>query len=426
MDFKEDAIVLSGTTGTKLKCEILGKYYPTWWGITSGGEGRENRLPTSIVELNAGTGEDYVEETRETILGSSGHALQLKHENNAASKLKVLLVEENQECFNHLKKVIHRRWPAFETAIAEGLPEANTTNVYLLHKSLDDAIATIESISLGNSLFFFDPLLYTPWTEIERVARKRIKFHYQTRTEFIVFLFTSDWFMGRMKLGLTPLPHDCHEASWTREEHEAVSRMDDLFAERSWRESILTGDPIDARIEKLVALYRERLHKWFRYVLPMPFKPRREQLYHLFMCSNYEVGITLTKGFYARYTNNSPYSPDNAMAYSRFKQLHPTEVEGYVGNRRPIAWRILWTIIRNHDEGLCDIRCDDLREIEENWQARLGALQWLQISGYLKKSERMTDAWDDNIPIYKLDWEIVHRELGVQVPKPFLPMEPKT
>ena len=58
MDFKEDAIVLSGTTGTKLKCEILGKYYPTWWGITSGGEGRENRLPTSIVELNAGTG-DY-------------------------------------------------------------------------------------------------------------------------------------------------------------------------------------------------------------------------------------------------------------------------------------------------------------------------------------------------------------------------------
>src|SRR5271157_674668 len=109
LDFEGDAIILSGVTGTRLKCEILGKYYPKWWSITSGGKGKANRLPTSIVELNAGSGEDYIEETKETILGSSGHALKLKLEGESTPGLKVLLVEENQECFGHLKNVIRRR-----------------------------------------------------------------------------------------------------------------------------------------------------------------------------------------------------------------------------------------------------------------------------------------------------------------------------
>lgn len=424
MDFHEDAIVLSGATGTKLKCEILGKYYPMWWSITSGGEGRENKLPTSILEMNAGTCEDYIEETGETILGSSGHAMKLKLGGSQTSKLKVVLVEENRECFGHLKNVLRRKWDELDVSKAEGEPETNNTGVYLLGESLDEAISVIESISLGNSLFFFDQLLYTSWTEIERVAKKRIRFYYQTRTEFIIFLFTSDWFVGRSKLGLAPLPQESGERSWTENERESVSKMDDLFGMKSWRESILTAKSTDLRIGRLVDAYKDRLHRWFRYVVPMPFKPRRDQLYHLFMCSNYETGITLTKRFYAKYAENDSYSPDNHAAYSRFKQLHPAAVAGYSGNQRPIVWKMLWAVIRNHEEGLCDIRCDDLRAIDESWQSRLGALQWLQITGYLTKGDPLTDAWEDKVPMYKLDWKVVQKNLEVQPPKDLVPMEP--
>jgi len=78
LEFVRDAICLSGLSGTKLKCDVLGEYYNFWWGITSGGEREGYRYNTAIVELNAATGEIYIKDTQETVLGSSGHALELK------------------------------------------------------------------------------------------------------------------------------------------------------------------------------------------------------------------------------------------------------------------------------------------------------------------------------------------------------------
>jgi hypothetical protein len=51
LEFVKEAISLSGVTGTKLKCDVVGKYYPFWWKITSGGKGISYRKPTAIVEL---------------------------------------------------------------------------------------------------------------------------------------------------------------------------------------------------------------------------------------------------------------------------------------------------------------------------------------------------------------------------------------
>ncbi|NIO38046.1 hypothetical protein GTO27_10145, partial [Candidatus Bathyarchaeota archaeon] len=115
-----------------MKCDVLCQYYPFWWGITSGGAGRDYRNPTSIIELNAATGEVYVEDTNETTLGSAGHALQLKVNNPMTDYLKVVLVEENAECYAHLKSVIERRWSRIPIDQAEGPLDSNTTNVYLL------------------------------------------------------------------------------------------------------------------------------------------------------------------------------------------------------------------------------------------------------------------------------------------------------
>ena len=100
LEFKQDAICLSGLTGSQLKCAVIGRYYPFWWGITSGGPSRDYKYATAIVELNAATGEAYIKETNEVILGSSGHALDLKCNNEPNTKdLKIILVEEDIECY---------------------------------------------------------------------------------------------------------------------------------------------------------------------------------------------------------------------------------------------------------------------------------------------------------------------------------------
>lgn len=424
VQFHGDAIVLSGVTGTKLKCNILAAYYPTWWGITSGGSSRNNPLATAIVEMNAGSGEDYIEETDEMILGSSGHALQLKLENPNTSNLKTILVEENNECYSHLKAVIGRRWPALDLAQTEGPLQANLTGVYLLHKNLNQALDTIEQISLRNVIFFFDPLLFTPWSEIERVASRRIKWYYQIRTEFVVFLFTSDWFSGRTKLGLSSLPRTPIQAQWNEGERHAVELMNEMFGNVRWQPTLLTDGAPRERVVKLVEQYKLRLHRWFRYVLPLPFEPKTGQTYHLFMCSNYEEGIDITRRFYTKYSKNQPFDPDNSMAYANFCKVHPWLASQVSGRHRPLPWRFLWAIIKNHEEGLCDIRCEDLVRIEQDWRTRLGAFQWLESEGYLRRTEVMTDAWEGVPPLYKADWDVIIQRLGVDPPPALIPLSP--
>ena len=74
LEFHNNAIVLSGETGTKIKSSILEEYYERWRNITSGGESRSHFFPTSIIEINAATGEVYIKDTGEMLLGSAGHA----------------------------------------------------------------------------------------------------------------------------------------------------------------------------------------------------------------------------------------------------------------------------------------------------------------------------------------------------------------
>jgi three-Cys-motif partner protein len=424
VQFHGDALVLSGVTGTRLKCDILAAYYPTWWEITSGGSSRNNRLATAIVEMNAGSGEDYIEETHEVIPGSSGHALKLKLETPNASNLKVILVEENDECYSHLKAVITRTWPALDLTQTEGPPQSNRTGIYLLHKDLNDALDTIEQFSLGNTIFFFDPLLFTPWSVIERVARRRIKWYYQIGTEFIVFMFTSDWFTGRAKLNLSPLPKTPILAQLSEGERETVGLMNEMFGNEKWQSFILNDSPTKERVARLVEQYRLRLHRWFRYVLPLPFEPKTGQTYHLFMCSNYEEGIDITRRFYTKYSKNQAYSPDNATAYANFCRAHPLLVSRIHGRRRPLEWRFLWAVIKNHEEGLCDIECQDFVRIEGDWRTRLGALQWLESKGYLRHTETMTDAWEEVPPLYKADWGAIKQRLGVDSPPALIPLSP--
>lgn len=196
LEFVGDAISLSGLTGTKLKCDMIGLYYSFWWGITSGGPRANHQYPTAIVELNAATGEDYIKETEETVLGSAGHALELKiSEAPKTESLKIVLVEDHLGCYTHLKNVIKRRWPTVSINEAEGPISSNSSNIYLFNKILSATLQEVQDIELGNALYFFDPLRSVENSTIESVARSRMDSFLQTGTEFIIFVFTSDWFL---------------------------------------------------------------------------------------------------------------------------------------------------------------------------------------------------------------------------------------
>ncbi|MFX1297227.1 MAG: three-Cys-motif partner protein TcmP [Promethearchaeota archaeon] len=424
LGFIQDAISLSGLTGTKLKCDVIGEYYNFWWNITSGGPSTNYFYQTAIVELDAATGEVYIQDTGEIVLGSAGHALQLKSSRKKTAKLKVILIEKDKGCYSHLKKVIKRRWPNINIDDAEGLIEKNKSNVYLFNLEFEDALENLERINLGNSLFFFDPLRSVTYENIEKLANRRIQAYYQTGTEFIIFLFTSDWFLGRDDF--EPLPNTPDEKKWSDKEKVTVLEADSLFGNTNWRHYILNDEMIEERQSKLIELYKERLHKWFRYVLPLPFNPKDDQLFHLMLCSNYEDGLKRTKDFYSEKTGNPRYKPDNQAAYRKFRRLHPELLKGLRGNQRPSEWRLLWSTITKHEEGVCDQFCVDYDRVNIGMtpKERQRYLQWLENKGYLVVWN-VENAWDQSIRQYKINWIILKNKLGIDPPLPLKPLSPE-
>ena len=420
LEFVQDAICLSGLTGSRLKCEVIGLYYTLWWEITSGGRTANHTWPTAIVELDAGTGEVHIKETKETILGSSGHALNLKLSNPNTRHLKVILVERDVDCYGRLKRVMSRRWG--NVGFTEGPERYNPSNIYLLNSELDNALNLIDNIKLGNALFFFDPLRSVKYQAIENVARKRITAYYKVGTEFIIFIFTSDWFLGRDEF--VGLPSTINESAWSVEQSRAVAEADGLFGDTGWREQTLTNAPIYEREERLIELYRDRLHKWFRYVLPMPFNPKRNQIFHLILCSSFEIGVRATRNFYCGITGNPVYAPDNKRAFNEFKKHHPETFRGLRGNRRPIQWLMLWRIITDHEEGICDYLCRDFEGIGQDGVMKQAALEWLENKGYLIR-QNYTNAWQLPIQQYRLNWTMIKDKLGIDPPIPFKPLSLK-
>jgi three-Cys-motif partner protein len=428
LEFIGDAICLSGLTGTKLKCDVIGFYYPFWWKITSGGKSENYLKTTSIVELNAATGEVYIKDAKETVLGSAGHALQLKtkhldDQEVDTQNLKVILVENDKQCHSHLKKVIHRRWPNVSLEKAADSSGTNSSNIFLFNDTLDEALEKIDEIELGNTIYYFDPLRSVQWDSIEKVAHSRMKSFFQTGTEFIIFVFTSDWFLGRGE-DLAALPSSPAESSWTEGEAESVAEADSLFGDQEWRKHVLNKNTLEEREQIFIRLYKNRLHRWFRYVLPMPFRPKENQLFHLILCSNYEAGVAATKKIYVWKTFNRPYSPSNQEAFSKFKALYPETFANLSRRKRPLQWLLLWKIIKQHEEGICDCYCKDFKENETDMEIVESSLKWLLGSGYLR-SFSVKNAWGFSAERYKIDWKSVKAKLGVNAPPKLRPITPE-
>jgi len=426
LEFIGDAISLSGLTGTRLKCDVIRTYYPFWWKITSGGKRVNYQLNTAIVELNAATGEVYIKDTGETVLGSAGHALDLKinHFNDEelyTENLKIVLVEEDRGCSNHLKRVIRRRWPEVPLDMIEGPFWENSSNIYLFNDTLEDALLKIDNLELGNAIFYFDPLLSVTWDAIEKVAKSRMETPFETRTELLIFIFTSDWFLGRD--GFEALPSSLDEKTWTEGQRKSVLEADTLFGDQEWRKQVLCEKPIETKAKILLQLYKNKLWRWFRYVLPMPFNPKENQLFHLILCSNYEAGVNRTKNAYASKTLNPPYKPDNNRAYSNFIFHHPETARHLIGRRKPLVWKILWKVIKNHEDGVCDYLCKDFKKVDPDSRNIQQALEWLRLKGYLEYFE-VKDAWGSSLHRYILNWDSIRQKLRVNPPPRLTPLSP--
>jgi three-Cys-motif partner protein len=337
------------------------------------------------------------------------------------SKLKIVLIEQDSKCYELLKKVIARRWPTVPISEAEGSFGVNSSNIYLLNKGLKEAIAALENIELGNAIYYFDPLRYVEWNTIEEVARKRIKTFCETGTEFLIFLFTSDWFLGRDTLA--PLPATTNESEWGKSQESAVLEADTLFGSKIWRKYVLNSEPIESRQKAFVGFYRFRLHRWFRYVLPLPFTPKEKQLFHLILCSNYEAGVKVTKDFYDSMTGNPPYLPGltpSQQAYLCFQKNHP-ELTANTGRKRPLEWRILWRIIKYHEEGFCDYLCRDFQVFGSDITETKSAIQWLYSKNYLQLLPPIT-AWGKLVETYRLNWRTIKKALNIDPPLELKPI----
>ena len=142
----------------------------------------------------------------------------------------------------------------------------------------------------------------------------------------MLFIFTSDWFTGRGDWHA--LPDTIDESKWNEGERLSVQRGDQLFGSAEWRDCLLDSKPVNEKIDIMVELYKTTLHKWFRFVLPLPFTPRNNQLYHIFICSNYAVGTTINRNVYAKFTENKSYQPNNTRAHKKFLEHHPEKKNG--------------------------------------------------------------------------------------------------
>jgi hypothetical protein len=226
---------------------------------------------------------------------------------------------------------------------------------------------------------------------------------------------------------LVALPNTTLEHQWSAGQEATVGEADSLFGDQKWRKYILNSQDTQSRQKWFIALYRANLLKWFRYVLAMPFAPKKGQLFHLVLCSNYEVGVKMTKDLYASKTGNPAYLPGRSpyeKAYAMFRKAHPEIVTGRNGRRKPLAWRILWRTIKYHEGGICDHMCKDFEELEPSTMAVKTALNWLHSKGYINPINA-ENAWQYPITRYMLNWKTITSSLNVGRQPSLKPISPE-
>ncbi|NIO38045.1 hypothetical protein GTO27_10140, partial [Candidatus Bathyarchaeota archaeon] len=121
----------------------------------------------------------------------------------------------------------------------------------------------------------------------------------------------------------------------------------------------------------------------------------------------------MTKAAYSKITGNPKYAPARSEALENFRRLHSETFKDLEDGRRvPLQWRIFWSILKQHEGGICDCLCMDLRRIEHDILKIQNALDWLADEGYLEEID-FENPWDASIKQYKLRRGTVRERLKV-------------
>ena len=420
LEFKNDAICLSGLLGTNLKSKIVHQFYELWWIISSGGFPFSYSLPTTIIEMNSGSGEIYIKETDEIILGSAGYALELKFNSNYSEipNLDIILVEENEDCITHLKNVIKRRFPRAEISEDFERNYRENNHCILISNNPEKAVNIInENIIVGKTIYFFDPLLSIDMEPLKKIYDKNVGSPSSNMAAFIIFFFTSIWITGRNDL--TPLPTNSKESNWTIDEKDTINKLNRTLGDKSWQSAILKNDSNEERIERLIKEYQDRLFKLFRFVIPMAFTPNKNQVYHLIFCANYLEGSSILRSFYEKFTFNK-WKPMNTKIYKLFQEIHKFDINFPKHPKRPLEWKLLWNFIKNYRFGKMDILSKDVKKIESDKGRRQKLFDWLLSYKYINEYRSYKNRGKD-IRRYELNWDSITNLLKIPKPEYYKP-----
>ena len=88
-----------------------------------------------------------------------------------------------------------------------------------------------------------------------------------------------------------------------------------------------------------------------------------------------------------------------------------------------MEWRVLWQVVRQHEEGICDCKCKGLKDIVSDLETRQRILKWLESNGYVVRI-RTNHIWNDTTIQYELNWDTLQRELGISPPSELIPLLP--
>jgi three-Cys-motif partner protein len=423
----DGALCLSGLTGTQLKTKLVESYYGFWLSVTTRGKGRLATKPVYIVDMNAATGLVKVEETGEIINGSAGHALERKYgtKRGLNSQLRIIFVESESDCREALFANIRKNWS--EAELQEHKPQwyQSSDGFVDLFESAEDFLKYKNPSDLGNSLFYFDPLLAPDLDLIEQIASVRINRPFRINTEFLIFFFTSDWVVGRTNFAA--LPKTDSDTEWTSEERVSARAADSAFGGRNWVNVMKNGSGIEKTEDMLLELYKKTLRKWFRFVQPLPFVPKTGQRYDLFCCSNFDTGMRVINGIYEKITGvDFSLDADNRTTYANFLKKHPNLQ--MTRNRRSKEWKCLWHIMKSHIDGICDQKSQGGIRDHASTESKLkNVLEWLQDEGYVKPIHGFSWMWPNHrkFPTFAIDWDFVKKQLDVDPPKDPEPLKPE-
>ncbi len=95
------------------------------------------------------------------------------------------------------------------------------------------------------------------------------------------------------------------------------------------------------------------------------------------------------------------------------------------GSARSDEWKILWNVIRNHHDGICDIVCKELIEKQPNMELRGNALKWLESKDYLEKKSPLSKVWNSPPQLYKINWRVIKETFGITPSKELVPLKSK-